>query len=95
MYQTTAQAIECEAAEHIRECNRTLKAPANYETLVAGDVVEFDGMTKTVEREGVERFSIVVYFTDGTQVDKIDFFERGGRRVNRRNGNLAGLFLSE
>lgn len=96
MYQTTAQAIECDATEHIRECNRMLKAPANYEVLIAGDVIELGDITKTVERNGVERFSIVVYFTDGTCEDKINlFFANGAKRVSKRVGNLIGVFLSE
>lgn len=96
IYQSTTQAIECDEAEHIRECNRNIAVHSNYEMLIAGDVLEFEGQTKTVDREEVMKFAVVVYFTDGTSEDKINlFFAKGCNRVSKREGNLVGLFLSE
>ncbi len=92
-YQTAKQLNECEEREHIAECNRFFNARhSNYCTLHNGDVVEFGGIQKTVEREIVSGFFVKVVFTDGSEIDKISlFFDNEAKRVNHKN-NLAGVF---
>ena len=95
-YQTTAQAIECDERQHARECSRFVARHPDYEQLVRGDVVEFNGQQKTVDHEEVMKFAVVVYFTDGTVEDKINlFFAKDAKRISKRVGNLVGVFLSE